>query len=66
MESQKVGSAEVGKVLEFDQNPVPMELMVPDVTAADLAILAGWHTEPVIGTNPESSTLELSWQSGPP
>jgi len=62
MQSAKLGRMSVSKVVEMEDG-LPLAMMFPAVTPADLACMARWHADPAITLDPASSMLMLSMHS---
>jgi glyoxylase-like metal-dependent hydrolase (beta-lactamase superfamily II) len=62
MKPVKLGRMTVRKIFEMESGP-PMPLIVPGVTADDLARLAVWHTDDSLGPTPEQSAFMMSMHS---
>jgi glyoxylase-like metal-dependent hydrolase (beta-lactamase superfamily II) len=57
-----LGRMTVQKVFEMESGP-PMPLIVPGITAADLAHLATWYTDATLAATPEQSAFMMSMHS---
>jgi glyoxylase-like metal-dependent hydrolase (beta-lactamase superfamily II) len=57
-----LGRMTVRKVFEMESNP-PLPLILPDVTAADLARLASWYVDETLGPDPARSLFRMSMHS---
>jgi glyoxylase-like metal-dependent hydrolase (beta-lactamase superfamily II) len=57
-----LGRMTVHKVLEMECGP-PLPLMLPGVTAEDLARLATWYRDETLGPTPEQSAFTMSMHS---
>ena len=62
MRAVKLGRMTVRKLFEKESGP-PLPLIVPGVTAADLARLATWHRDDTLGPTPETSAFTMSMHS---
>jgi glyoxylase-like metal-dependent hydrolase (beta-lactamase superfamily II) len=62
MKPVKLGRMTVRKVLEMESSP-PMPLIMPDVTAEDLARLAVWNHDDTLGKTPQTSAFTMSMHS---
>ena len=62
MKPIKLGRMTVRKVFEMESGP-PLPLMMPGITAADLAHLAQWHSDDTLGRTPEQSAFTMSMHS---
>jgi glyoxylase-like metal-dependent hydrolase (beta-lactamase superfamily II) len=62
MQTQHLGRLAVRKVMEMESG-LPLQMIFPEVTAADLARLAGWYRDPNLAPEPASSSVVLSMHS---
>ncbi len=62
MQTQRLGRISVDKVLEMESG-LPLPMMFPDVTSADLARMSAWYADSDIGDSPETSLGTLSMHS---
>ena len=62
MKPVTLGRMTVRKLFEMESGP-PMSLIVPGITAADLAQLANWYRDDTLGPIPEQSAFTMSMHS---
>lgn len=62
MKPVTLGRMTVQKVLEMESGP-PMPLLLPGITAQDLARLATWYTDDTLGPTAEQSAFMMSMHS---
>ena len=62
MRMQQLGRLKVSKVMEMESG-MPLSMMLPDVTAADLAKLAAWTSYPGMAADPAACMVMLSMHS---
>jgi len=62
MKPVALGRMTVRKVFEMESNP-PLPLILPNVTAADLARLAAWYPDETLAADPARSLFRMSMHS---
>jgi glyoxylase-like metal-dependent hydrolase (beta-lactamase superfamily II) len=63
MPQQRVGEATIDKVFEIDGLVLPVSVMFPTVTDADLATAAPWVLDPYITGEVATSMVNFSWHA---
>ncbi len=62
MKPVRLGQMRVCKLFEMESGP-PLSLILPQISAQDLALLATWYTDDTLGSTPEHSAFMMSMHS---
>lgn len=62
MKPVTLGRMTVRKIFEMESGP-PLPMILPGITAPDLAALAAWHDDDALGVTPEQSAFMMSMHS---
>jgi hypothetical protein len=62
MQPVSLGQMSVSKLFEMESGP-PLPLIMPQISAEDLAQLAAWYTDDTLGPTPQQSAFMMSMHS---